>query len=110
MAEQSNGLGFFIVGVGVGVAVGMLLAPRSGEETRKLLREKADESKDYLKSRADEGREYVRRRSVDLRESAGEAIDKSKEVITRQKDQLNAALEAGKQAYREAVSEGPGAG
>ena len=109
MADQSNGLGYFIVGIGVGVAVGMLLAPRSGEETRRILREKADEGKDYVRARADEGKEYVRRRSVDLRESAGEAIDKSKDVINRQKDQLNAALEAGKQAYREAVSEGPGA-
>ena len=54
MAEQSNGLSFFIVGVGVGVAVGMLLAPRSGEETRQLLREKADDSKDFLRAKADE--------------------------------------------------------
>jgi gas vesicle protein len=109
MAEN-HGLGYFIVGLGVGVAVGMLLAPRSGEETRRILREKADESKDYLRARADEGREYVRRRSADLRETAADAIDRSKEVLSRQKDQLNAALEAGKQAYREAVSEGPGAG
>ncbi len=110
MAEQNSGLGFFIVGLGVGVALGMLLAPRSGEETRRLLREKAEEGKDYLKTRADEGKEYVRRRGVELREQAGEAIDKSKEAITRQKDQLAAALDAGKQAYKESVSEGTSAG
>ena len=34
MADQNNGLGYFIVGMGIGVAVGMLMAPRSGEETR----------------------------------------------------------------------------
>ena len=106
MAEQSNGISYFIVGLGVGVAVGMLLAPRSGEETRQLLREKADEGKDYLRTKADESREFVRRRGAELRESASDLIDRSKDAIARQKDQLAMAVEAGKQAYRESVDDG----
>ena len=106
MAEQSNGISYFIVGLGVGVAVGMLLAPRSGEETRQLLREKADESKDYLRTKADESREFVKRRGAELRESAGDLIDRSKDAISRQKDQLAMAVEAGKQAYRDSVDDG----
>ena len=106
MAEQSNGLSYFIVGLGVGVAVGMLLAPRSGEETRQLLREKADEGKDYLRTKADESKEFVRRRGAELRESASDLIDRSKDAIARQKDQLAMAVEAGKQAYRESVDDG----
>ncbi len=105
MAEQNNGLSFFIVGLGVGVAVGMLLAPRSGEETRQLLRAKADEGKDYLKVKADESRQFVRQRGSELRESAGDLIDRSRDAITRQKDQLAMAVEAGKQAYRESVGD-----
>lgn len=105
MAEQNNGISYFIVGVGVGVALGMLFAPRSGEETRKILREKADEGKDYLKTRADESKDYVRRRGSELRDSASEFIDRSKESLSRQKEQLAMAVEAGKQAYRESVSE-----
>ena len=106
MAEQSNGLSYFIVGVGIGVAVGMLLAPRSGEETRQLLRDKADESKDFLRAKADESREFVRKRGSELRDSASDLIDRSKDAITRQKEQLAMAVEAGKQAYRESVNEG----
>ena len=106
MAEQSNGISYFIVGLGVGVAVGMLLAPRSGEETRQLLREKADEGKDYLRTKADESKEFVRRRGAELRESASDLIDRSKDAIARQKDQLAMAVEAGKQAYRESVDDG----
>ena len=106
MAEQSSGLSYFIVGVGVGVAVGMLLAPRSGEETRQLLREKADESKDFLRAKADESKEYVRRRGSELRESATDLVDRSKEALARQKEQLAMAVEAGKQAYRESVGDG----
>src|SRR6185295_10082660 len=106
MAEQNNGITYFIVGLGIGVAVGMLLAPRSGEETRQLLREKADEGKDYLRTKADESKEFVRRRGTELRESAGDLIDRSRDAITRQKDQLAMAVEAGKQAYRESVGDG----
>jgi len=105
MAEQNSGISYFVVGLGIGVAVGMLMAPRSGEETRQILRAKADESKDFLRSKADESREFVRRRGSELRESASDLIDRSKDAIARQKEQLTMAVEAGKQAYRETVSD-----
>lgn len=105
MAEQTSGLSYFIVGLGVGVAVGMLMAPRSGEETRQILRSKADESADYLKNKADESKDYMRRRGSELRDSASDLMDRSKDAIARQKDQLAMAVEAGKQAYRESVGD-----
>lgn len=105
MADNNNGLGYFIVGMGIGVAVGLLVAPRSGEETRRILREKADEGTDYVRGRAEEGREYVRRRGEELRNQAGDIIEKGREVINRQKDQLHAAVDAGRQAYRETVND-----
>ena len=105
MADQNSGLGYFIVGVGVGVAVGMLMAPRSGEETRQILREKAGEGTDFIRSKTDEGKEFVRRRGTELRESASDLIDRSKDAITRQKEQLAMAVEAGKQAYRDSVGD-----
>jgi len=106
MAEQNSGITYFIVGLGVGVAVGMLMAPRSGEETRQILRSKADEGAEFLKTKADESKEFVRRRSTELRESASDLIDRSKDAISRQKEQLAMAVEAGKQAYRESVDDG----
>jgi gas vesicle protein len=106
MAENNGGIGYFVVGVGIGVAVGMLLAPRSGEETRQILRVKADESKDFLRAKADESKEFARRRASELRDSAADLIDRSKDAIARQKEQLAMAVEAGKQAYRESVSDG----
>ena len=106
MAEQNSGISYFIVGLGVGVAVGLLMAPRSGEETRRILRTKADEGADFLRTKADEGKEYVRRRGTELRESASDLIDRSKDAIARQKEQLAMAVEAGKQAYRESVDDG----
>lgn len=89
-----DGLASFVLGVGVGVGLGLLFAPKAGEETRELLKEKADEGKEYLK-----------RRGTELRDSAGEIIERGKEAISRQKDTLAEAVEAGKQAYREAVGQ-----
>jgi gas vesicle protein len=89
--EDDSKLPYFCLGLGLGVALGVLFAPKSGAETRQFLRDKAVEGKDYVKARADE-----------LKESAGAAIDRGKSAVQRQKDQLSAAMEAGKQAYREA--------
>ena len=52
--EEDKRISYFALGLGIGVAVGILFAPKSGEETRLLLRSKADDSKDYLKRKGDE--------------------------------------------------------
>ena len=90
--EEDNKLSYFFLGLGVGVAVGVLFAPKSGEETRTLLRNKAEE-----------GADFVKRRGTDLRDQATEAIDRTKQNLQKQKDNLAAAVEAGKQAYREST-------
>jgi hypothetical protein len=45
----------------------------------------------------------VKRRAEDLRDTASETIDRGKDQIRRHKENLSAAVDAGKQAYREAV-------
>lgn len=89
---DENKLSYFFLGLGVGVAAGILFAPKSGPETRDLLTRKAGESSDYLK-----------RRSNELKDQAGDLVDRGKAMLNRQKDTLNQAVEAGKQAYRDAV-------
>lgn len=93
--DEDKKFSYFFLGLGIGVAVGILFAPKSGAETRELLKEKADEGKEYLK-----------RRSEELKETAVDALDKGRQAVTRQKEQLAAALEAGKSAYREKIETG----
>ena len=90
--EDDNKLSFFFLGLGLGVAAGILFAPKSGQETPEI-----------IKSKAGESGEYIRRQSEQIRDSAGDLIDKGRGVLNRQKDNLNEAVEAGKQAYRETV-------
>ena len=91
--EETNKLSYFFLGLGLGVTVGLLVAPKSGPETREMLLAKADEGKDYLLRRTD-----------DLKDSASDLVEKGRNVILKQKDQMSAAVEAGKQAYREALA------
>jgi gas vesicle protein len=88
--EDDKKFSYFFLGLGIGVAVGILFAPKSGVETR-----------EYLKERADEGKDYLKRKTEELRESASGAIDRSKQGIQRQREQIRAAVDAGRQAYRE---------
>lgn len=96
---DKNGLSAFLLGLGVGVGIGMLFAPKSGQETRELLRTKAGE-----------GADFVKQRSTDMRQTAAEWVEKGKETITRQKDTLADAVQAGRQAYRDAVGQPPSEG
>ncbi len=95
--EDDNKLSYFFLGLGLGVAVGVLFAPKSGTETR-----------EFLRSKANEGADAAKRRASELRDQATDAIDRGKQHIQRHKDNLAAAVEAGRQAYRESVST-PGA-
>ena len=79
---------YFLVGLGVGALVGVLFAPKSGEETRELLSKKADEGKDY-----------AQRKARELRERADELVERGKDVAKGKRDSLSAAVEAGREAY-----------
>ena len=73
----------FAIGLGVGAIVGMMWAPKSGEETRALLREKAQDGIDEAVA---QGKKVARR--------AQRATDSAKFV--------NEAVDVGQNAYREA--------
>ena len=89
----------FLLGLGIGVGLGILFAPKSGEETR-----------DILMSKADEGKEFLKKQTAGLADTAGDLLDKGKDIIGKQKENLNDAIAAGKQAYREKVEPSPNGG
>ena len=92
--RDGSGILWFLAGLGIGAAVGILYAPKSGDETRQQLREAAEDS-----------RESVRARARQAREQAGGWAEKGRDYLNQQKDQIRSAYEAGRQAYREATSE-----
>ena len=94
MADRDgNSFLWFLAGVGIGAVVGVLYAPRSGEQTREVIR-----------SKAEEGRDRVRQQARKVREQAGDWMDRGRDVVSQQKEQFRIAYEAGRQAYRETTT------
>jgi gas vesicle protein len=91
---KSNGefkFPYFLIAMGIGAMAGLLFVLRSGEDTRK-----------YLRERSDKGLDYLNRQTGKLRESAEELVKKGKEFMGGQKrGAVKSDTEAEKQAYQE---------
>jgi gas vesicle protein len=92
--DNSNSFLWFLAGLGFGALMGVLYAPRSGRETR-----------DAIKNTAQEGGEYLKTRGRGAKETVSQWVDRGKDVVGQQKEKISAAIDATRQAYREA-SEG----
>jgi gas vesicle protein len=78
-------LSWFLVGVGVGTAVSLLVAPRAGEDLR-----------EELATSAREGAENVRQRSRQAVESLSEFADRGRQKINEMVDKGHGAVESGR--------------
>jgi gas vesicle protein len=78
----------FFAGSLVGAGVALLVAPKSGKETRQQLKELAEE----VKVKA-EG--YIGQ----MKDQVSSVVEKGKDLLEEQKSILASAVEAGKQAY-----------
>jgi len=93
--DTAGYLGWFFLGAAAGAAAALLLAPKTGAETRGLLAEQGGD----VARRAREFAEQTQGR-------AGEWLDKSREVFEEQTERLMSAFEAGKDAMREEIRKG----
>jgi gas vesicle protein len=131
MAEESkiHHLTWFLAGLGVGAAVGILYAPKSGRETREDIVTGAKQGTEFVKAKAqqaaeqasvlmDKGRDQVATIVDKSKEQVGQYVDRSREVVDRgraqweefvergkslvadQTTRVGAAVDAGREAYR----------
>jgi gas vesicle protein len=115
--SKSSGFSWFLAGLGIGSLLGVLYAPKSGQETREELVAGAIGKTEYLKQRTrevggqvteyvergkDQVNEYVDRGKeyVDVsRDKINDAINQGRNLINEQAVKAQAAIEAGKRAY-----------
>ena len=81
---------YFLFGMAAGAIIGTLLAPRSGEETRK-----------YLRERSNKGLNHVNEQAARLRAAAEALIETGKKLMACQHQPLNTATQAETQANPE---------
>jgi gas vesicle protein len=81
MSNQGNSSGpvllAFVLGAVAGAGLALLYAPASGEETRRKIANKAREGRDKAESMAREGREFLSRQ----RENLTAAVDRGRETF-----------------------------
>jgi gas vesicle protein len=65
-------VGFFLVGLAMGAAAAVLLAPKSGKETRR-----------YLSRRAEDGRDFLAARGKGLRRQAEDVVNQGRDWATK---------------------------
>jgi gas vesicle protein len=96
--SRLNYLGTFLAGLVlgslVGAAVAMLMAPASGSETRRQIREKGLE----LRAQAEEQMEEARKQAEEMQE-------RGRVVLEEQKARLNQAIEDARRGAKSAQSE-----
>ena len=110
VVERSSGIGAFLWGAVIGAAAALLLAPRTGEETREVLRSRGrrlrlqaedtaeavqsrvEEGYEHAKSRVEEGFESARRALSDTRDGTRDAVDAGKAAVRSARDELDRRL------------------
>ena len=93
--RHSPGLGAFLLGVGIGAAAALLLAPQSGEDTRR-----------ELGRRAQGAGEGARRRAQGIADDVSSGvtgrIDRARDAVELKRQQVQRAVEAGRVAAAQA--------
>ncbi|HAK88188.1 MAG: hypothetical protein A2077_00860 [Nitrospirae bacterium GWC2_46_6] len=82
----------FLLGGMVGAGVALLMAPQSGADTRRKIREMADEAKEKATDYVSHAKDMV-----------SSTVEKGKGIYEERKSAITAALEAGKDAYEKEV-------
>jgi gas vesicle protein len=85
-------VGAFLTGALIGGAVALLYAPRSGQQTREMIRDFVDDEIDMVKDKAQQARDYVedeinrykrqvRRTAGRVERAVGHAVEDAKELV-----------------------------
>jgi gas vesicle protein len=93
MAENGNGratnnMNYFLAGLGIGSAVAILLAPKSGQETRQ-----------YIADKTREANEFTRQKARELKIRAEDAVERGMDTVAQTKEQIATAIEVGRDTY-----------
>jgi gas vesicle protein len=95
----------FLVGSAIGVATALLFAPRSGEETRAEIRDKAVELRDRttetVKDTVSQAKSKAYEITDNVLEKAEELTQRSKHTMDRQLDRATQAAETGREKVQE---------
>jgi gas vesicle protein len=87
-SDSSGSIFAFLAGALIGAGVALLLAPQSGEKTRRLLSDYADKAKSQFDSALDTGKEYLQAGMERGKEYLGEGAEGMKKEASKLGSQI----------------------
>lgn len=103
--REEPGIGTLLLGVAIGAGIALLLAPRSGEETRRMISHRARRAGDRLRDAAAEAADSVASQANDVRDRVSDRVGAARAAVRRGQDHVLDALDAGRYAAVEARSD-----
>jgi gas vesicle protein len=114
-SQGGSGFSWFLAGLGIGSLLGVLYAPKAGQDTREELVANALGSRDRSREASRAAGDYVERgkgqvnnyvskskEAVEIgRQKVNEAYNQGRQTVLGKKEKLSAAYEAGKHAYED---------
>jgi len=100
--RERGGMGAFLWGALLGAGAALLLAPRTGAETQRELRERARALREAAEGRVNEARESVTEAVERARGEVNDRISSVRDALETRADQARTAVEAGRRAALDA--------
>jgi Gas vesicle protein len=92
----------FLIGLAVGAGIALLLAPRSGEETRREIAEGVKRAREAAVDAVEGITETVAGTLDGARNKVAEGIDSARDAVNIRRRQVSSAVDAGRVAARQA--------
>jgi gas vesicle protein len=105
VVERGSGLGAFVWGALIGAGIALLVAPRSGAETRRLLRAKGRELVDAASEKAEELRELVSEGYERSKARVEEGLETARKAVNERREAARDVVDAGRAAAHSAREE-----
>jgi len=105
VVERGAGLGAFLWGALLGAGVALLVAPRSGAETRRLLKAKGRELLDVASEKAEDLRELMTEGYERSKARVEEGLETARREVNERREAARDVVDAGRAAARSAREE-----
>lgn len=99
--RHEAGIGSFIIGLALGAGVALLLAPQSGEETRRRLATRARRAQEAAQDLVGDMSETVAEKFNDVRSRVEERIEATIDAVDAQTRKVSKGFQAGRAAARD---------
>lgn len=103
--RDAPGIGSFLLGAAIGAGIALIMAPQSGELTRREITRGARRVKRAAQDAVEDATARVSDTFQDARRQVEERIDAARLAIELKRDQVQRAVDAGREAARDARGE-----